>query len=175
MARKNPFANLVDNDRPRKHSPRSTYAMKGASRSILSSIDEMAARADKLIEGQTVVDLDTEFGRRFFRPRQAGCRRAGVHANSSKRSANAVRIRRFLCGPTRSKTGRYMVVFGHRRLQAAKLLGRKVRAVVKAMKDQEHVVAQGQENSARANLSFIEKALFAANIARLNYDAATTP
>ncbi|MFZ0678842.1 MAG: plasmid partitioning protein RepB C-terminal domain-containing protein [Candidatus Binatus sp.] len=38
------------------------------------------------------------------------------------------------------------------------------------MKDQEHVIAQGQENSARANLSFIEKALFAARIARLNYD-----
>ena len=38
------------------------------------------------------------------------------------------------------------------------------------MKDREHVIAQGQENSARANLSFIEKALFAARIARLNYD-----
>ena len=63
-----------------------------------------------------------------------------------------------------------MVVFGHRRVRAAKLLERKVRAVVKEMKDREHVIAQGQENSARANLSFIEKALFAAKIARLNYD-----
>jgi ParB family chromosome partitioning protein len=66
--------------------------------------------------------------------------------------------------------GRYMIVFGHRRVRAAKLLNRKVRAVVKEMKDQEHVLAQGQENSARANLSFIEKALFAAKLCRLHYD-----
>ena len=64
-----------------------------------------------------------------------------------------------------------MVVFGHRRLRAAKQLGRNVRAVVKEMKDREHVITQGQENSARANLSFIEKAILtAANLARLHYD-----
>ena len=42
------------------------------------------------------------------------------------------------------------------------------------MKDHEHVIAQGQENSARANLSFIEKAIFAANLARLHYDEDNT-
>jgi len=35
-----------------------------------------------------------------------------------------------------------------------------VRAVVKNLEDIAHVIAQGQENTARANLSFIEKALF---------------
>jgi len=62
-------------------------------------------------------------------------------------------------------------VFGHRRLKVAKALGRKVRAVVKLMKDEEHVVAQGQENSARANLSFIERAAFAHELSRLSYDS----
>jgi ParB family chromosome partitioning protein len=38
------------------------------------------------------------------------------------------------------------------------------------MKDREHVIAQGQENSARANLSFIEKASFAATLVQLRYD-----
>ncbi|MEI2298825.1 hypothetical protein [Ensifer sp. MJa1] len=55
-------------------------------------------------------------------------------------------------------------------LPSAKALKRKVRAVVKDLNDQDHLVAQGQENSARANLSFLEKELFAAEIARRPFD-----
>ena len=58
--------------------------------------------------------------------------------------------------------GRYQVVYGRRRLRAAAELGRPVKAVVKPLSDEQLVVAQGQENSARADLSFIERALFAA-------------
>lgn len=170
MARKNPFAALVDDDRPRIADPALSYAVKGASRSLLSSIDEMATRADKLNEGQTVVDLDTDsVDDSFVQDRLASDElelNELVEAIRERGQDSPILVR-----PHPSKIGRYMVVFGHRRLRAAKLLGRKVRAVVKAMKDEEHVVAQGQENSARANLSFIERALFAANIARLNYDA----
>src|SRR5690606_32988946 len=39
--------------------------------------------------------------------------------------------------------------------------GIQVRAVIKQMADIEHVIAQGQENTARADLTFIEKSLFA--------------
>jgi ParB family chromosome partitioning protein len=66
--------------------------------------------------------------------------------------------------------GRYMTVFGHRRARAAKALGRTVRAVVKDLGDKDHVIAQGQENSARTDLSFIEKAVFASNLERSGYD-----
>ncbi|TJW74237.1 MAG: plasmid partitioning protein RepB, partial [Mesorhizobium sp.] len=66
--------------------------------------------------------------------------------------------------------GRYMIVFGHRRVRVAGELGRKVRAVVKEIDDKTHVIAQGQENSARANLSFIEKAMFAKRLEDLGYD-----
>ena len=54
-----------------------------------------------------------------------------------------------------------MIVFGHRRARVARDLGINVRAVVKPLADIEHVIAQGQENTARADLSFIEKSLFA--------------
>lgn len=54
-----------------------------------------------------------------------------------------------------------MIVFGHRRARVARELGVPVRAVIKNIEDIAHIVAQGQENTARANLSFIEKALFA--------------
>lgn len=171
MARKNPFANLVDDDRPREAQPVLNYAMKGASRSILSSIGEIATRADKLVEGQTVVELDANSVDNSF----VQDRLAATDEQEFNELVEAIRQHGqdspILVRPHPLTTDRYMVVFGHRRLRAAKILGRKVRAVVKAMKDEEHVVAQGQENSARANLSFIEKALFAANIARLNYDA----
>jgi ParB family chromosome partitioning protein len=54
-----------------------------------------------------------------------------------------------------------MIVYGHRRARAARELGIKVRAVIKPLEDIAHVIAQGQENTARADLTFIEKSLFA--------------
>lgn len=60
-----------------------------------------------------------------------------------------------------SAPGRYQVAYGHRRLKAARVLGRKVRAVVREISDDQLVIAQGVENSARSNLSYIERAVFA--------------
>ncbi len=65
-----------------------------------------------------------------------------------------------------------MIVFGHRRVNVARELGRNVRAVVKALDDKTHIIAQGQENSARANLSFIESS-FRKNLETLGYDRET--
>ena len=75
--------------------------------------------------------------------------------------------------PHPTAEGRYQIVFGHRRARAAKDLGRPVRAVVKAISDADHVIAQGQENSARENLSFIERAMFAQRLVELAYERAT--
>jgi ParB family chromosome partitioning protein len=44
-----------------------------------------------------------------------------------------------------------------------------VRAIVKPLTNQQLVVAQGQENSARTDLSFIERALFAAKLEESGY------
>jgi ParB family chromosome partitioning protein len=57
--------------------------------------------------------------------------------------------------------GRYQIAFGHRRVRAARMLGRPVRAIVRALSDDELIIAQGVENSAREDLSFIERAVFA--------------
>lgn len=57
--------------------------------------------------------------------------------------------------------GRYQTAYGHRRIRATRELGRPVRAIVRTMSDQDLVVAQGVENSARQDLSFIERAIFA--------------
>ncbi|RWI62990.1 plasmid partitioning protein RepB [Mesorhizobium sp.] len=169
MARKNPFANiLVDNDRPAERSV-VEYAAKGASRSLLSTLDEMAARADKFAAGEAIVELEPEIiDVSFVRDRRAD------NEQEFKELLEAIRENGqnspILVRPHPKNAGRYMVVFGHRRVQVANALGRKVRAVVKEMEDREHVLTLGQENSARANVPFIERALFAADLARLRYD-----
>lgn len=78
-----------------------------------------------------------------------------------------------LARPHPSDPGRFQVAFGHRRLTAARELGTKIRAVVKALSDADLVIAQGQENSQRSDLSFIERAMFAARLDRLNFSRET--
>ncbi|MFD2143685.1 plasmid partitioning protein RepB [Ancylobacter oerskovii] len=145
------------------------YAAKGASRSLLNSIDEMAAKADKLAEGETVVEMEPDLiDASFIRDRRTD------DENEFNELLSAIRDNGqsspILVRPHPKAMGRYMVVFGHRRLRVAQALDRKVRAIVKEMHDRDHVVALGQENSARANVPFIERALFAAELARLHYD-----
>jgi ParB family chromosome partitioning protein len=69
-----------------------------------------------------------------------------------------------LVRPSPENAERYQVVYGHRRLRAARELGRKVKATVAPFEDRELAIAQGIENAARQDLSWIEKALFAARM-----------
>ncbi|MFB4375911.1 plasmid partitioning protein RepB [Agrobacterium sp. CR_3] len=57
--------------------------------------------------------------------------------------------------------GRYQVIYGHRRLQAARDLGIPVKAIEVEISDVELVIAQGIENADRQDLTWIERALFA--------------
>ncbi|MDQ7775220.1 MAG: plasmid partitioning protein RepB [Paracoccus aminovorans] len=66
--------------------------------------------------------------------------------------------------------GRYEVVYGRRRVAALKALGQPVKAMLRQLDDRELVLAQGQENNARKDLSFIEKALFAQQMVRQGYE-----
>lgn len=68
--------------------------------------------------------------------------------------------------------GRYEVVYGRRRVAALKRLGLPVRAMVRDLTDRDLIVAQGQENAARKDLSFIEKAMFARSMAQQGFSRA---
>lgn len=78
-----------------------------------------------------------------------------------------------LLRPHPNESDLYQVAYGHRRVLAARELGRSVRAVIRPMSDAELVVAQGQENSARTDLSFIERALFATRLEEAGFDRTT--
>lgn len=66
----------------------------------------------------------------------------------------------------RTSNGSLEIVYGRRRLLACRELGQKVRATVMEMTDEEALIAQGVENNARQDPSFIERALFVAGIIR---------
>jgi ParB family transcriptional regulator, chromosome partitioning protein len=60
--------------------------------------------------------------------------------------------------------GRFQLVYGHRRWRAARELGIPLRAIVVDVDDAALAIAQGVENAQRQDLSWIEKALFAARM-----------
>lgn len=139
---------------------RADYAMRGASKSMKVSIGSLAEASRLIQEGETIIEIDPGLiDASFVNDRLTGdddafeALKASIAAG---RQDTPVLLR-----PHPATGGRYMTVFGHRRVRAAAQLGRKVRAVVKPLDDLAHVLAQGQENTARADLSFIEKALFA--------------
>ncbi|MFA8386314.1 MAG: plasmid partitioning protein RepB [Pelagibaca sp.] len=78
-----------------------------------------------------------------------------------------------LVRPNAARPGRFEIVYGRRRLAALRDLGLPVRAMVRVMDDTALVVAQGQENSARQDLSFIERASFATRLSEAGHDRAT--
>lgn len=75
-----------------------------------------------------------------------------------------------LVRPSPGREGRYQIAYGRRRLRAVEELGREVKAIVRALSDEDLVIAQGRENLDRADLSFIEKALFAKHLEEAGYE-----
>ncbi|TXR48891.1 plasmid partitioning protein RepB [Phyllobacterium endophyticum] len=162
MARKDIFSSVMNPAPARaERNEALSYVVSGASRSIKSSFEELAKGSvveldPEIIDGSFVtdrIDDDDE----AFQELLAAVKERGQDSP-------------ILVRPHPSAPGRYQVVFGHRRVKVARVLGRQVRAVVKPMADQDHVIAQGQENAARSNLSFIERTLFAKRLADLGYD-----
>lgn len=78
-----------------------------------------------------------------------------------------------LVRPHPDVAGRFQVAYGRRRLKAAAQLKLPVKAIVRALSDDELVIAQGRENLDRADLSFIEKAFFALHMEDSGFDRAT--
>ena len=75
-----------------------------------------------------------------------------------------------LLRPHPQHDGRYEVVYGRRRVSALIRLKQPVKALVRDLDDRDLVLAQGQENAARKDLSFIERANFARQMRDLGYE-----
>lgn len=167
MARKDLLKSVM-NPAPEKEldTSRANYAMRGASKSMKVSIDSLAQDARRMMDGETIVEIAPDLIDNSFVSDRLG--QDDEAFDDLKSSIKAGRQETpVLLRPHPEIRDRYMIVFGHRRVRAASELGRNVRAVVKSMDDVAHILAQGQENTARADLSFIEKATFAKNLAEI--------
>ncbi|PHK95378.1 plasmid partitioning protein RepB [Pseudoroseomonas rhizosphaerae] len=186
MARKNLLAGLtepkltaVNSEVPTPRPAAFPFAGRGAVGAVTRSIDDLASKANaareleaRLISGQVIVELDpASIEASFMADRMAqDDEEYRVLKDSIAQGGQDSPI---LVRPHPERPGRFQVAFGHRRLRAAAELGRPVRAVVRPLTDRELVLAQGQENSARANLSFIERARFAHRLEEAGYDRET--
>jgi ParB family chromosome partitioning protein len=163
MARKDLLKSVMGTSGSSQETGRAGYAMRGASKAMKTSIDSLAENSKRLLEGETIVEIEPELiDASFVADRLSDDDDAFLALKetiAAGRQDTPVLLR-----PHPEDSARYMIVFGHRRVRVAAALGRKVRAVVKPMDDVAHVLAQGQENTARADLSFIEKAVFAKNL-----------
>lgn len=184
MARKNILSGLLNADKPAlvgedRMAPEIKSAGGtrglGALGAVTRSIDALAARADaaakleaQLAEGSVIVDIDPDKIERSFI-----ADRLGDDEEMFRELVEAIRERGqdspVLLRPHPERPGYYQTAFGHRRIRAAQALGIPVRAVVKPLTDTDHVIAQGQENSARADLSFIERAQFVGRLEELGF------
>jgi ParB family chromosome partitioning protein len=156
--------------------PRGEGQPVGAFGASLSKLNERGKHAEeiekKLAAGQTVVELDpAQIDPSFIADRMTMTEDAlsGL-VEAIRENTQLVPV---LVRPHSEKAGRYETAFGHRRIRVAAILGRPVRAIVRELTDEEMVVAQGQENHAREDLSYIEKARFAQRLEARNFARAT--
>jgi len=72
--------------------------------------------------------------------------------------------------PHPNEPERYQIVYGRRRVAALRDLRQPVKALIRDLDDAALIIAQGQENAARKDLSFIEKVNFARQMSEAGYD-----
>ncbi|MCF4129815.1 plasmid partitioning protein RepB [Methylobacterium sp. SyP6R] len=148
----------------------------GAISQSLGEVSERAKRAEeiekKLTEGQVIVAIDTDLVDPSFVSDRMPVSEQAL-ASLAEKIRDHGQLNPILVRPHPEAPGRYQVAFGHRRLRAVTALGLPVRAVVRELTDEQLVVAQGQENHEREDLSYIEKALFAHRLERRGFTRAT--
>lgn len=142
----------------------------GAMGRSLGNIANAADQARALIAaGSAVVELDPAkiegsfISDRLVHDGEAYDRLVEAIRDTGQKSPILVR-------PHPTKADRYQIAFGHRRVRVLAQLGKPVKAVVQNLTDEELVIVQGQENSARADLSYIERAMFALALEAKGYD-----
>ena len=140
---------------------------------LTEKADEAHMLREQIETGSIVVELDPE----ALEPSFIADRLAPIDDPQYRQLVASIRkdgqALPILVRPHPDRTGIYQIAYGHRRWHAARELAVKVRAIIQTLTDTELVIAQGKENAERRNLSFIERALFAANLDAGGFDRAT--
>ena len=142
----------------------SLKAMGLSLKNLSDEADEARALRAQLATGARVIELDPNLvDPSFVRDRLAEPEGEAFEVFKASLAADGQQVP-ILVRPAPNDEGRYQAAYGHRRLAALRALGRPVKAIVQELTDEQLIVAQGKENSDRRDLSFIERALFAARL-----------
>lgn len=167
MARKNLLKGLMEGDPAPTTPPAQTRVdvakprySSGAIGAVSQSISDLKSRAvqdidPRMIDAGGVQDRLDESG--GLDELVASIREYGQHVP-------------VLLRPNPNNPERFQVVYGRRRVAALRRLEQPVKALIRVLDDRELIVAQGQENSARRDLSFIERVNFARQMRQIGYE-----
>jgi ParB family chromosome partitioning protein len=152
----------------------------GAISAMGASLQEMTEGArsaaklqEQLASGSAVIDLDPSLiDHSTVSDRISIAVDPGFEALVASMRENGQQVP-ILVRPQVATPGRFQVAYGRRRLRAAAMLGKPIRAIVQTLTDNELVIAQGKENLDRQDLSYIEKAQFARRLEDGGYDRTT--
>lgn len=161
----------VSEDRPARTpvASGSLKAMGLSLKSLADEADEARALKAQLAAGAQVVELDPQLiDPSFVRDRLDDSNDQGFEAFKASLAEDGQQVP-ILVRPHPERAGRYQAAYGHRRLAALRALGRPAKAIVRDLSNEELIVAQGKENSDRRDLSFIERALFAARLEDMGF------
>lgn len=164
MARRNIFQPPpVPSAAPEPEDTRARFPNTGAMSGVKSTLKDVASNAVRDIAIEMIEDSGPKDRLAFDSDAIASL------AESIRAHGQQVPI---MVRPIASKPGHYRIVYGRRRLAALRLLGLPAKALVRSLTDAQAILAQGQENSQRLDPSFIEKALFVAELAAEGYEPA---
>lgn len=145
--------------------PRPRHTPSGALQSMNDALTGISHEADELrkalSDGLTIVELDpTDIDASFVKDRLDDFNGEDFSnlLDSIRENGQAVPV---LVRPHPEQEGRYQLAYGHRRVEAIRQLGLKAKAFIRNLTDDELIIAQGNENLERKDLTFIEKAFFA--------------
>ena len=180
MTRRNILTSLLEGklaaanspDRPSAANPDRVLA--GPVRTMSLTLDRMAEESRALQEalstGAAVVEIDPDsIDVSFIRDRLPCPDDPEFQSLKESLRAHGQEVP-ILVRPHPTRGGAYQAAYGHRRLRAAQELGIKIKAVVRTLDDRQLIIAQGIENTARRDLSFIERALFAKSLEDSGHD-----
>ncbi|WP_134681425.1 plasmid partitioning protein RepB [Paracoccus ravus] len=140
--------------------PRRSFPNTGAMSGVKTTLRDLSSNAVRDIDPD-LIDIDGPKDRLEFDDADVA-----ELAESIRQNGQQVPI---MVRSTPGTAGRYKIVYGRRRLRALKMLGMPAKALVRALNDREAIVAQGQENNQRLDPSFVEKALFCAELSEAGY------
>jgi ParB family chromosome partitioning protein len=142
----------------------SLKAMGLSLQSLSDEADEAQGLREQLAAGAHVIEIDPDLiDPSFIRDRLDDAKAADFEALQASIAEHGQQVP-ILVRPIPEREGRYQIAYGHRRLEALRRLGRPIKAIVRHLTDEQLIVAQGKENLERRDLSFIERALFAARL-----------